>query len=160
MKIQKKRRNKEGKRGEIPKFNFPEKIELFLALSLAFLLFLFDVVQNKVLDLGTDYRVSFFSEYSAKASSFLWIAFILLVIFQLILLYRNIWYKSKKRYFDYAFALLLSIANTLLIIGFVSSINAGGHVPVEYFFNMIPVNIYHLGIALEILSIFYFAFTK
>lgn len=145
---------------EAPKINFPEKLILFLALSLAFLLFLFDIVQNKVIDLGTDYKVTFFGQHSVKASSFLWVAFALLVIFQLILLYRNIWYKAKKHYLDYVFAFLLNAANTLLIIGFVSDFNVGSKIGVGYFFNMVPVSIYHLGIALEIISIFYFAFTK
>jgi len=142
-----------------PKFNFPEKIELFFAISLAFLLFWFDVLQNKILDFGAGKIVSFYSGFSMKASILIWIVFGLFLAFQLVLVYRNVWYKTKPHHFDYLFGLLASIANTLLIVGFMSTLGGAG-APAEYFFNLVPIDIYHLGIGLEIITVFYFAFTK
>jgi len=143
-----------------PKFNFPEKIELFFAISLAFLLFWFDVLQNKIIDKGANVVVQFYSGFSMKASVLIWIVFISFLSFQLALLYRNVWYKTKPHHFDYAFSLLASIANILLIVGFLSDINLAIGARADYFFNLVPIDIYHLGIGLEIITVFYFAFTK
>lgn len=148
------------KKVEKIKFGLPDKLERFLIAALFLLLFFFDVLQNKFLDLGLDYRVNVISGISFRAINGFWIVILAYHIVLFSLISRSIWKRGTHHFYDFVVGIFAIIGVFAVIAGALLGIYFGANEMIPFIFNITQINLYHIGIGLQVLSALYFIFTK
>jgi len=142
-------------------FRFPNKIEGFLIGGMIFLLFMMDILQNKIQDFGLDYSVTYFTAgKTVPAIDLFWVAIILFTIFATLVFSRSIWEGRKDRKIDVFFGCLMFVGLILIVAGAIAAFSFKGHEPVPWFYNIPQISFYHIGMLTEIIGGLYFATTK
>jgi len=135
----------------------PDKIEsILIALYLVFF-FIANQAQNKVIDLGIDYRVITIFKLNALAID-VWITFIILFHIALVGLFvMSLRSKDTHRIFDIIAGIFALFGVAILVGGVVNMI----HSPTIHFFTTFrSIDFYHIGVYIEIVYAFYLTFTK
>lgn len=132
-----------------------ESILLFLYVT--FLLW-WDVVQNKVLDFGLDYRVTWFGDITSNALD---LAIVLLIIFHItlmLLFVLSLRSKGTHRLYDVIAGTIAFFGVAILLSGFINGLHSE---TIRFLFvDMKSISFYHIGIGLEFMAGLYWAFTK
>jgi len=142
------------------KFGWPDYIESLLIGGIFLLLFLFDVLQNKFLDLGLDYKVNVFSGLQFTALNGFWIVVLIYHFVLMGLILRSVWDRGTHKYYDYIVGAITIVGLFLIIAGAIAGIYFDAHQAIPWLFNMAQINIYHLGISLQVFGALYFLITK
>jgi len=140
------------------KFGSPHRIEMMLIFAYALLFMWWDLLQNKILDLGIDYRVSWLSGITTSALD---LAIIILILFHIALMglfLMSLKSKSTHRFWDILVGTLAFFGVAIVLAGFINDIYSP---TIRFLFvDMASVNFYHLGVGLEIFAGLYWATTK
>lgn len=141
------------------RFKLPKRFEIGLISFSIFMLFWADVAQNKFLDLGVNYKVSFWTGFSMFATTAFWIAIILYEIGLFSLILYSFIKKGTHFVWDWLVAIIAVFGLGIIMTG----ANLGVYTSDVIFFatSYSQVTFYHLfGILPQILAMFYFAFTE
>ncbi len=136
----------------------PHVVDISLTAILILSLFLFDVLQNKFLDFGLDKLVFATSTISFKAINAFWIVFGIYFVVLLTLIVRSIWFKESHPVLDYIVGIITMFGLFLMVISITAGIQ--GIDTIHWFFNLNRLNLWHLGIAIQILGFLYWLFTE
>lgn len=144
--------------GKQIEFGLPGKIETFLIFMYAVFFLWWDVLQNKVLDLGRDYRVTWFGDITTRALD---LAVIMLVLFHVVLLALFVMsLKSKRTHssLDILVGGLALFGVAITLSGFVNSLYSE---TIRFLFiDMKSISYYHIGVGIEMFAGAYWALTK
>jgi len=136
----------------------PHRLELVLIFLYAVFFLWWDVVQNKVLDLGIDYRVTWFAGITTSALD---LAIILLIAFHIVLMalfLMSLRSKDTSRVFDVIVGTLAFFGVAIVLTGFTVGIYSE---TIRFLFiNMSTLSFYHIGVGIEMFAGLYWAFTK
>jgi len=140
----------------------PHRVEMVLIFAYAVFFLWWDVLQNKVLDLGIDYRVTWFAGLSSTALD---LAIIILILFHVVLMSLfvtslDIGGKRKDTHhlWDIIIGTLALFGVAIVLSGWLWSID---HETIRFLFvNMKSISFYHIGVSFEMLAGTYWAFTK
>lgn len=142
-------------------FGLPSKIEGFLIGGMIFLLFLIDILQNKIQDFGLGYVVTYATAgHVIPAINIFWIAIFLFTFFAVLVFGRSIWQGRTDRKVDVFFGVLMFIGLILLIAGAIAAFNFAAPQGVPWFYGIPQITFYHIGMAMEVIAGLYFAITK
>ena len=139
-------------------FASPHRVELILiALFLTFGLW-FDIVQNQIISYGFGHRVTWFGNVSTSAFD---LAMVMLFAFHIVLVtlfVRSLRSKDTSAVFDMIVGTLALFGVAIMLSGFFN--DAYGKMVTLFGFTLSAVSYYHVGIAIEGLTVMYYAFTK
>jgi hypothetical protein len=142
-------------------FGLPDKVEGFLVGALIFLLFLIDILQNKIQDFGLDYVVTYATAGKViPAIDIFWIAVFLFTIVAVFLFSRSIWQGRTDRKIDIIFGVIMFVGLILLIAGAIGAFLYKAPEGVIWFYGIPQITFYHIGMLMEIIAGMYFAITK
>jgi|PlaIllAssembly_1097288.scaffolds.fasta_scaffold00281_3 hypothetical protein len=142
-------------------FGLPDKVEGFLVGALIFLLFLIDILQNKIQDFGLDYVVTYATAGKViPAIDIFWIAVFLFTIVAVFLFSRSIWQGRTDRKIDIVFGVIMFVGLILLIAGAIGAFLYKAPEGVIWFYGIPQITFYHIGMLMEIIAGMYFAITK
>jgi hypothetical protein len=142
-------------------FGLPSKVEGFLIGGMILLLFLIDILQNKVQDFGLDYAVTYSTAGNViPAIDLFWIGIGLFTIFSVFVFSRSIWQGRTDRKVDVLFGVLMFVGLVLLVAGAIAAFNFQAPVGVPWFYGIPQISFYHVGMLMEIIAALYFAITK
>ena len=143
------------------RLGLPDKIEGFFLGGMFLFLYWQDVLQNKFQDLGLGHQVTWITGITTKAINLFWVTIIFYHIFLFSVIARSIWLKrSTHHYLDFIIGAIMIIGIFFVITGAIAGIYFETNVPIEWFFNITQINIYHIGIAIQIIGALYFSITK
>lgn len=136
----------------------PHKMEM-LALSLFFIFGLwFDVVQNKVLDHGMAYKVTWFGSVQSSAIDLAGVLFIMFHLCLMALFLMSLKSKATSAYFDVIVGVIGFLGVAIMLAGFYLGIFDA---MVRFLFiDMSAISFYHIGIAMEAFVGLYYTITK
>lgn len=139
-------------------FATPHRIEMILIFLYALLFLWWDVVQNKVLDIGLEYRVTWFGDITTSALD---LSIILLIAFHVVLMtlfLLSLQSKKTHRTYDVIVGAAALFGVAIVLAGFVNNIHAES---IRFLFiDMSSTSFYHIGVGIEIFAGIYWAFTK
>ncbi len=140
-------------------FRPPKRLEVILIATAIFVLFLADVTQNKVLDLGLNYKVSFIEGVTVLAITLFWIAIIVYHILLFTLILNSLFKKRTHHIYDAIFGILALFGVTVIVSGALLSIYT---TDIPFFGISIPaITYYHVfGILPQIIAMAWFASTE
>jgi len=148
----------------IPKFKkfLVDKLELFSLLFFILSIFLIDVNLNMIGSYGLDVLVNFFNGIKFLSSSMVWLGFLFAGFFFFLICIRSL-YKRRK-----TLTIFDSIFGAIGVIGLMITFSGGLLLFYQNAELLIPIfsykitraSYYHIGIALDLISTFYFALTK
>jgi hypothetical protein len=142
-------------------WGLPNKVEGFLIGSLLLLLFLIDILQNKIQDFGLGYAVTFATAgHLVLAINLFWIAVGLFTIISVLVFSRSIWQGRTDRKVDVFFGVLMFLGLVLLVAGAIGAFNFQAPEAVAWFYGLPQITFYHIGMLMEIIAGLYFATTK
>jgi hypothetical protein len=142
-------------------FGLPSKVEGLLIGGMIFLLFLIDILQNKIQDFGLQYVVTYATAgKTVPAIDVFWIAIILFTIFAVFVFSRSIWEGRTDRKVDIIFGVIMFVGLVLIVAGAIAAFLYQGPDPVTWFYNIPQISFYHIGMLFEIIGGLYFAITK
>jgi hypothetical protein len=138
-------------------FATPKKPELVLLAFYFFFFFISDLAQNKVIDLGLDYKVIVFWDITALALD-IWIIFLILFHLALISLFLySLKLKATHKTYDILVGILATFGVAILTAGVVNQFYSQ---TIHFLFmNFRSIDFYHCGVYLEIFAGMYWAFT-
>lgn len=136
----------------------PRRAEMILLALYFIFFFIMDLAQNKFQDLGKDYQVIAFWNITSKAFDILVIFLILFHIVLFALFLMSLQSKDTSKVFDIIVG-LAAFAGVAILFG---GVYAQMVSPTIYFlFTTMPsINLYHIGVYIEIFAGLYWAFTK
>lgn len=144
------------------KFERPRKFEIFLLVLMILMLFWADVLQNKFTDFNLDYKVSVFKDlfgtsFQFKAITGFWIAILLYHILLATIIIRALFKRATSHIYDSVVGISALFGTMLILLGAIVSIYTDS-IP---FFSVQTsvINVYHLGIAVNLLSAIYYGVT-
>lgn len=142
-------------------FGLPSKLEGFLIGGMILLLFLIDVLQNKIQDFGLDYVVTYSTAGNViPAVDIFWVAVFLFTIFASLVFARSIWEGRTDRKVDLFFGTLMFIGLVLLVAGAIGAFTHSAPEAVSWFYHIPQITFYHIGMLFAIIGAMYFAITK
>lgn len=142
-------------------FGLPSKVEGFLVGALIFLLFLIDILQNKIQDFGLDYVVTYATAGKViPAIDIFWIAVFLFTFVAVLLFSRNMWEARYDRKIDIFFGAIMFLGLVLLVAGAIGAFLYKAPEGVIWFYGIPQITFYHIGMLMEIVAGMYFAITK
>jgi hypothetical protein len=143
------------------KFELPSKVEGFLVFAMAMLIFLIDILQNKIQDFGMNYVVTYASAGKLlPAIDLFWIAVFTYTIITVFLFSRNIWEGRLDRKVDILFGIFMFVGLVLLVAGAVAGFTHSAPQPVSWFYYVPQITFYHIGMLFSIIGGLWFAITK
>lgn len=148
------------RRKKLVKYAIPSKIESILIGMLFLLLFLFDILQNKFQDLGLDYEVTVFSGLTFTAITGFWIALIIYLFIFFALIIRSAWDRATHPNIDYFIGIITLFGLFMIVTGAIGGIYFGTNEGITWLFNLKQINLYHIGVALQVIGALYFLVTK
>jgi len=145
-------------KGKKIELGLPKRLEMiFLFLYAVFFLW-WDVLQNKVIDLGIEYKVTWFSGIATTALD---LGIVMLILFHICLMglfLMSLKSKATSRVYDIIVGTLAFFGVAIVLAGFVNSIYSDS---IRFLFvNMSSINFYHIGVGIEMLAGLYWAFTQ
>ena len=142
----------------------PHSVERVLLFLYAIFFLWWDVLQNKVLDLGIDYHVTWWKNMpflGTFTSSALDTGIIILILFHITLVslfIMSLDSKSTHRVFDRIVGTIALFGVAIVLTGFVNSLYSE---TIRFLFiDMESTTFYHLGVGIEFLAGFYWAWTR
>jgi hypothetical protein len=143
----------------------PDRIEKILIFLFIGLFMWWDVLQNKVLDNGVEYMVTFFGNWQMQAIDLatiifgLWhITLILLHITLIMLFLLSLRSNATNNTYDIIVGSLALFGVAIVLAGFTADYYSD---TIHFFFTtMKTVTFYHIGVGIEIFAGLYWAFTK
>ncbi len=142
-------------------FGLPSKVEGFLIGGMLLLLFLIDILQNKIQDFGLGYAVTYATAgHVIPAIDIFWVAVGLFTVFAVFVFSRSIWEGRTDRKIDVFFGLIMFIGLVLLVTGAIAAFNFQAPIGVPWFYGIPQITFYHIGMLMEIIAGLYFAITK
>ena len=154
-----------GKRGNVKgtriRFGKPHKFEVVL-LVLALIFFAWsDVLQNKFLDNSLEYKVTVFGDIQFTAINGFWIAIFIYHILLFILIITALFRNDRTQtghVTDGIVGIIMTFSTSLVILGSIGGIYTSN---IPFFsFNTSVINVYHIGVAGQILGGLFFAITS
>lgn len=138
-------------------FGLPKRTEFFLLFAYAVFFLWWDVLQNKVLDLGIDYRVTWFADITTRALD---LAVVQLILFHLALMGLFVFSLKSRRthnFWDVIVGALALFGVAIVLSGFINSLYSD---TIHFLFiNMKSVSYYHIGVGIEMGAGLYWALT-
>lgn len=142
------------------KFRLPKRIEVVLIAIAIFLLFWADVLQNKAIDFGLDYKVHLTESVIFTSISAFWFVLIFYHITLLTLFVYSILQKGTHYFWDFVIGVLASFGIGVIMTGAITGVYDIKQIPF-FTFNLGLITFYHIfGIFPQIIAMFYFAFTE
>jgi hypothetical protein len=142
-------------------FGLPSKVEGFLIVGMVFLLFLIDILQNKIQDFGMDYVVTYATAGKVMpAIDIFWIAIFLFTFFAALVFGRSIREGRTDRKIDLIFGTMMFIGLVLIVAGAIAAFLHAAPQPVPWFYGIPQITFYHIGMLMEIVAALYFGITK
>lgn len=142
-------------------WGLPNRVEGFLIGGMLLLLFLIDILQNKIQDFGLDYVVTYSTAGKViPAIDIFWIAIFLFTIFACLVFSRSIWEGRTDRKIDLFFGTLMFVGLILLVAGAIAAFTHAAPEAVSWFYYIPQITFYHIGMLFEIIGGLYFAVTK
>lgn len=142
----------------------PDKYEWILVGFALLSLWWLDTLQNKFIDLGLSYKVTFISGITYPAVNLFWIAVGLYHLFLFGTITRSMTshkHRTTHHYLDFVFGFIGILGIFFLVGGAISGIYFGADESLPFFFNITQINMYHLGgIFLQLISVGWFMFTN
>jgi hypothetical protein len=139
-------------------FGLPDKFETFLVFMFGIFFLWWDLLQNKVLDLGKDYRVTWFGDITSRALD---LSIVILICFHIVLLTLFIMsLKSKRTHeqWDIIVGGLAFFGVAIVLAGFVNSLYSE---TIRFLFiDMKSISFYHIGVGIEMFAGAYWALSK
>lgn len=139
-------------------FATPRKSELILLFLYGIFFMWFDLLQNKAIDLGIDYKVNWFGDVMTSALD---LSIIMLIIFHIILVSLfliSLKSKGTHRIYDSIMGVIALFGIAILLGGFVNSLYSD---TIRFLFiDMSSTEFYHVGVAIEFVYGLYLAFTS
>ena len=136
----------------------PRRWEFILLFLYAVFFLWWDVLQNKVLDLGINYRVTWFSGITTSALD---LAIIILILFHIVLMslfVLSLKSKDTSSFWDVFVGTMAFFGVAIVLTGFVNSHYSE---TIRFMFiNMGSTDFYHIGVFIEMVSGLYWAMTK
>jgi hypothetical protein len=136
----------------------PHRVEMVLLFVYAVTYLWFDVIQNKVLDNGIYYMVSWVEGIKSSALD---LSIIMLIIFHMVLMalfLMSLRSKGTNRFWDIIVGTLAFFGVAITLTGFVHGINSE---QIRFLFiDMRTITFYHIGVGIEMFAGLYWAFTK
>ena len=136
----------------------PHRMEIILIFTYMIALFQFDVLNNKVLDLGVDYRVTWFGNITSNALDFMIVPLIVFHLALMGLFLMSLKSTGTHKTFDIFVGTLAFLGVAIVLAGFINSIYSD---TIRFMFvEMKSISFYHIGIFLELGSALYWSITK
>jgi len=139
-----------------------DRMEILAFILFVLAIFLADVNLNMIMAYGMDVQVTIFGSHKVLSTSAFWFGFIFqLLIFSLIA-FRSLYERKKKLgVFDVIFGVIGVIGLMITLSGGLLAFYHDSSLIIPFFkYKITRVSYYHIGIGLDILSLFYFALTK
>lgn len=137
-------------------FRLPKRLEIFLLVAAALTLFLMDINVNKVADLGVDYRVTVFSSFQPLAINVFIFGLVLYHILLVGLILRAIVDKGTHLMWDALVGMIVVFGTYIVVSGAILQIQG---IKALTFWDVLTINFYHVGIALQIIGLLYYSLT-
>jgi hypothetical protein len=136
----------------------PRRAEVVvLALFITFLMW-WDVLNNQILSYGLGHRVTWFGDITTLAIDLASIMIFLTHVALLTLFIMSLKSKSTSASLDIVVGALALFGVAILLGGFINGLYSGN---IRFFFmTMSSISFYHIGVGLEFIAAFYYAFTK
>ena len=136
----------------------PHRLELILLFLYTTFFLWWDVLQNKVIDLGINYRVTWFAGITTTALD---LGIIILILFHITLMglfLLSLKSRATSKTYDIIVGTLAFFGVAIVLSGFVNSIYSE---TIRFLFVEMPsINFYHIGVGIEMLAGLYWALTK
>ena len=141
------------------KFKLPQRTEIILITLAIFSLFLLDVLQNKFLDLGIDYKVHLIESITFTALSGFWVGLLAYHIFLFGLISYSFFKKGTSFLWDGVVGVIAIFGTIVIAVGAISGIYT---TQIPFFsFTLNQITFYHIfGILPQIIAMIYFAVTE
>lgn len=136
----------------------PHRVELILIFLYVTFLLWFDILQNKVQDLGRDYAVTWVSGITTSALDLAIVMFILFHITLMGLFLMSLRSKGTSRVFDIIVGTIGFFSVAMILSGFVNMLYSD---TIRFLFiDMTSINYYHTAIFTQFFVAIYYTFTK
>ena len=140
---------------------FADRIEVFFILLFVFALFLLDVNANLIASYGVETNVPVLMGRIVGATSMFWLGFLVAMVSFFVFSIRSVYRKSKLKKWDLFFSLIGGIGLGIILSGGLLLFAGADNLVIPFFiWSFTRLTYYHVGIGLEVLSVFYFALTK
>lgn len=138
------------------------KVEIFLLIFFALSLFLMDNNLNITTAYGPGAEVTIFGDLKSKSTDMFWTGFIASFIIFLFICFRSVYRRqSRLSKLDMFFGIFGAIGFMILLSGGLLGFWHPSSFEIPFFsFTLTRVSYYHMGIAINIVTLFYFAMTK
>lgn len=140
------------------RLGLPKRTEVGLLALFILALFWFDVLQNKVLDKGIDYEVTWFGNVTSSALFLATLMIILVHIFLFLLFVFSLKSRGTSFLLDAFIGMFALFGVAILLAGFVNIIHSD--IIVFLGITMKSITFYHIGILIEVVYALYTAFTE
>lgn len=144
--------------GKSIEFGTPHRIELILIFLYSVFFLWWDILQNKVIDLGTNYSVTWVVGHTTSALD---LAIVMLILFHIALMglfLMSLKSKDTNWTYDVIVGTLAFFGVAIVLSGFVNSIYSDS---IRFLFVSMPsINFYHIGVGLEMFAGLWWAFTE
>ncbi len=139
-------------------FGRPKRLEMIFLFFYAVFFLWWDVLQNKVLDNGLNYSVTWISGITTSALDLGVIMLILFHICLMSLFIMSLQSKDTHRLFDVIVGALAFFGVAIVLSGFVNSLYSD---TIRFLFIDMPtINFYHIGVLIEMIAGTYWAITQ
>ena len=138
-------------------FGTPHRVELIILSFFIGIFFLAEILNNKLLVLGANYRVSLFWNTTISAMLLWQISLVIFLCLSVALFLLSLKSKQTNRIFDIFVAIIGLFGFALLMSGVYLQMYATN----VYFFTTIqpPINVYHVGVYAQLFVAIYHTFT-
>ena len=149
------------KRGQFKEF-LKDKVELLALLFFLGGLFLMDVNLNNIGAYGLDVTVGLFGTKEVPATNMVWTGFILAIASYFIIAIRSLYKRQNNlKVLDAIFGALGTIGLMITLSGGILLFWHSNALQIPFFsFHLTRITYYHIGIAIDAITLLYFAITK
>jgi len=141
---------------------FIDRLEIIAFIFFVLAIFLADVNLNMIMAYGKDVQVTVIGMNKVNSTSAFWFGFIAAVILFFFISLRSVYErKNKLGLFDGIFGIIGVIGLMITLSGGLLAFWHDSGLEIPFFkYTLTRVNYYHIGIAMDLLSLLYFAITK
>lgn len=140
---------------------FMDKFQMFFILLFIFALFLFDVNANLLAQYGVGVNVPVITNKIVAATSMFWLGYLIALVSFFMFSIRSLYNKHSLKKLDLFFSMLGAVGLGIILSGGLLLFAAADNLVIPFFkWSFTRLTYYHIGIGLEVLTVFYFALTK
>lgn len=144
----------------------PDRWEVFFMVLYGSFLYLFNDMVNLISTdpLGINAVGTIISGVKVPLVGIMWFSFVMFHIFLMVVIGRSMWKKGidqTHHYYDLTAGIIILLGTFFMLIPtIVMLMGQGPDWIMPWFFNIGRITLYHIGIAIQVLGLVYFAFTK